>query len=83
MTDHATTHWKILTHDRRPPIQGGKALCDGTTWPVVLPEVRVDTSYAECGMGWNSEVGASRPHSDDCPWLLATAALDRARGSVR
>lgn len=47
------THWKVLTHDWRPPIQGGDPLCDGTTWPVTLPEVGVDATDAGCGAGWN------------------------------
>ena len=42
--------WKILTHDFRPPIQGGDPLCDGRTWPVKLPDVPLDRSSSECGV---------------------------------
>ena len=47
--------WKILTHDFRPPIQGGDPLCDGRTWPVKLPDVPLDRSSSECGVlgGWH------------------------------
>src|SRR6202142_3315039 len=48
-------YWKVLTSDFRPPLQGGSALCDGTTWPVTLPEVPLDRSASECGVkgGWH------------------------------
>ena len=47
--------WKILTHDFRPPIQGGDPLCDGRTWPVTLPDVPLDRSSSECAVlgGWH------------------------------
>jgi hypothetical protein len=44
--------YKILTHDWRPPIQGGEPLCDGVL-PVTLPTVALDTSDEECGAGYN------------------------------
>ena len=44
-------YWKVLTHDYRPPLQGGAPLCDGLTWPVVLPTVPLDRSASECGIG--------------------------------
>ena len=44
--------YKILTHDWRPPVQGGEPLCDGTL-PVTLPKVTLDTSTADCGAGYN------------------------------
>ena len=47
------TGWKILTHDWRPPIQGGDPLCDGTIFPVTLPKVTLDTGGARCAPGWN------------------------------
>ena len=48
-------YWKSLTHDFRPPLQGGNPLCDGKTWPVTLPEVPLDRSSNECGVqgGWH------------------------------
>ena len=46
------TGWKIWTHDRRSPIQGGEPAWDGA-FPHDLPEVTLDTSDAECGDGWN------------------------------
>ena len=46
-------YWKILKTDYSPPIQTGAPICDGKKWPVVLPSVRLDTSHAECGAGWN------------------------------
>lgn len=44
--------YKILTHDGRSPIQGGKPVYDGTL-PYELPAVPLDTSDNECGAGWN------------------------------
>ena len=44
--------WKVLTHDYRPPIQGGKPVFDGT-FPHEFPEVELDRSDSECGSGWN------------------------------
>lgn len=44
--------WKIFTHDRRSPIQGGPPVWDGT-YPYDLPEVELDRSSAECAPGWN------------------------------
>lgn len=45
--------YKILTHDYRPPLQGGAPIWDGTTLPVTLPRVTLDTSDKECAAGWN------------------------------
>ena len=45
--------WKILTHDWRPPIQGGEPLCRTEDLPLTLPLVSIDTSDRECGAGWN------------------------------
>ena len=45
--------WKVWTHDRRSPIQGGKSVWDGT-YPTTLATVPLDTSDAECGFsGWH------------------------------
>ena len=45
--------WKVLSHDYRPPIQGGEPLWDGVTLPVTLPVTRLDKSEADCAEGWN------------------------------
>lgn len=45
--------WKVLTHDYRPPIQGGDALWDGVTLPYTLPVTHLDKSMADCAEGWN------------------------------
>lgn len=47
-------HWKLLTHDYRPPLQGGEPIWDGVTLPVSLPATRINRSRAECAAGWNS-----------------------------
>src|SRR3990167_3749900 len=52
MTHAPRIGWKIVTHDRRIPLQGGEPLWTGDL-PVVLPPVPLDTSAEECGMGWN------------------------------
>jgi hypothetical protein len=44
--------YKIWTHDFRSPLQGGEQLWDGSV-PFELPKVKLDTSDAECGAGWN------------------------------
>ena len=46
-------YYKIVTHDLRPPLQSGDPIWDGKTLPFILPTVRLDTSDAECGSGWN------------------------------
>ena len=47
--------YKVLTHDFRPPIQGGDpVLPAGVTFPYQLPMVEADASDAECGAGWNA-----------------------------
>ena len=46
------TYFKVLTHDFRPPVQGGEPIFDGRT-PCTLPVVPLDTSEAECARGWN------------------------------
>ncbi len=47
------THgYKVLTHDLRPPLQGGEPLYDGTL-PYELPRRKLDTSDRECAPGWH------------------------------
>ena len=46
------TVFKLITHDYRPPIQGGDPVWDGHTLPFQLPRVTLDTSDADCGSGW-------------------------------
>jgi hypothetical protein len=48
-----TYAWKCLTHDLRPPIQGGEPLITGPL-PVTLPVVEVDVSDTQCAKGWNA-----------------------------
>jgi len=48
-----TTAYKVLTHDLRPPIQGGDPLFDGKL-PFTLPRVKMDPSQKKCGAGWNA-----------------------------
>ena len=45
--------WKVLTHDFRPPLQGGEPVFDGHTFPTTLPTVACDSSRLECSFGWN------------------------------
>ena len=45
--------YKVLTHDLRPPVQGGEPLWNGDTLPLVLPKRKLDTGSAECAAGWN------------------------------
>ena len=52
MPESIRTGYKILTHDWRPPIQGGEPLCDGLL-PVTLPLVELDTSPNDCAIGYN------------------------------
>ena len=49
------SYFKSLTHDFRPPLQGGEPLCDGKTWPVTLATVPLDRSGTNCGVkgGWH------------------------------
>src|SRR5689334_16120518 len=47
------TYYKVLTHDFRSPFYPEEPLCDGETFPVELPSVKLDTSDDECGAGWN------------------------------
>jgi len=42
------SYWKVLTSEFRPPLQGGKPLCDGKTWPVELPTVPLDRGWHFC-----------------------------------
>ena len=60
--------YKVLTHDYRPPLQGGKPLFDGAPG-CVLPTVPVDMDNAvECGRsGWH--------YSTDVPTALQIAGL--------
>jgi len=44
--------YKVLTHDLRPPLQGGKPLYDGTL-PHELPRRKLDTSDRDCAPGWH------------------------------
>ena len=48
------TGWKSLTHDFRPPVQGGEPIFTGQ-YPFTLPTVSLDTSESECGTrgGWH------------------------------
>ena len=46
--------YKILTHDNRPPLQGGVPLIPpGQSLPYALPTVALDTSAAECAPGYH------------------------------
>ena len=45
-------YYKALTHDFRPPIQGGEPVFDGTL-PYKLPRVSLSTGTKECAEGWN------------------------------
>jgi hypothetical protein len=46
--------YKILTHDNRPPLQGGDPLIPpGQSLPYALPPVALDTSAAECAPGYH------------------------------
>jgi hypothetical protein len=45
--------FKVLTHDHRPPIQGGDPVWDGETLPFELPTVTLNTSSDQCAAGWN------------------------------
>ena len=47
------TYYKLLTHDLRPPIEGGDPIWDGKTLPFELPHRKHDTSGGDCGAGWN------------------------------
>lgn len=61
-----TLGWKVFTHDRRSPIQGGEPVWDGT-YPFTLPTVQLDTSDEECAPGWN--------YCDDIGTVLRVAGL--------
>lgn len=45
--------YKVLTHDYRPPVQGGDPIWDSVTLPHTLPAVALDTGSGECSYGWN------------------------------
>ena len=45
------SYWKVLTHDYRPPIQGGEPLF--SELPCVLPTVELDCGDSDCAAGWN------------------------------
>ncbi len=45
--------YKILTHNYRPPVQGGQPIWDGVTLPFALPPVKLDTGLEDCAAGWN------------------------------
>ena len=46
-------YYKVLTHDLRPPIQGGEPLwADGGGYPIRLPAVVLDMSAGMCDQGW-------------------------------
>lgn len=56
-------NYKVLTHDYRPPLQGGEPLWDGTTLPYTLPAVALDASDRGCAPGYHycdSPAGALR-----------------------
>ena len=74
-----TAAYKILTHDYRPPAQGGEPLFDGVT-PHQLPIVAVDESSEECAAGWNAcrdlataiRIGGHWPDGRPCSaWIVA------------
>lgn len=47
--------YKVLTHDLRPPVQGGEpVLPTECVLPYQLPPVAVDTSSNDCAPGWNA-----------------------------
>ena len=46
-----TIGYKVLTHDYRPPVQGGDPVWDGKR--KTLPKVTLDTGPDDCGAGWN------------------------------
>ena len=52
MNESIRTGYKILTHDWRPPIQGGEPLCDGLL-SITLPTVKLDTGKSDCAQGYN------------------------------
>ena len=52
MTNNIRTGYKILTHDWKPPIQGGEPLCNGIL-PITLPTVKLDKGQDECSYGYN------------------------------
>jgi hypothetical protein len=86
--------WKVLTHDWRPPVQGGDPVCDGRL-PVTLPTVRLDTGRSECApgtTGWYfssdlaTAVGIAGlwPNGRPARGLLVTPSSDAiVRGSKR
>jgi hypothetical protein len=43
--------WKVLTHDFRPPVQGGDPVWDGRR--KTLNKVELDTGPSSCAAGWN------------------------------
>jgi hypothetical protein len=61
------TYFKVLTHDFRPPVQGGDPVWDGETLPFALPATALDTSSVNCGTGWN--------YTDDLATALKIARL--------
>jgi len=76
-------YWKVLTHDWRPPVQGGNAICDGKL-PCELPKTHLDTSDAECAAGWNccatlaqaAKIGGLWPNGRPSLGLLVEPGLD-------
>lgn len=46
------TYYKLFTHDRRSPLQGGEPVWDGS-YPYELPPVTLDTGLEECAPGWH------------------------------
>lgn len=46
------TFYKVLTHDLRPPVQGGEPVFDGKL-PFESPMVAVDPGPKDCSEGWN------------------------------
>ncbi len=45
--------YKVMTHDYRPPIQGGDPIWSGADLPYTLPVVELNTGQHECAAGWN------------------------------
>lgn len=86
--DEAPEHgFKVLTHDYRPPIQGGPAIWDGETLPHTLPKVTLDTSDVDCGRGWNYtetladafRISGLWPNGRPSCALIGSASDDRIR----
>lgn len=78
--------WKVLTHDWRPPVQGGEPLVFDGRFPVELPTVRVDTSSSRCAAGWNftSDLGSAFSHGGLWPtgWPARAVLVEVPEGAI-